>query len=119
MPSGYSVVRSVQCDEDLELIFDHLFDTYEELGDTSDIALDRAAKRLFGIENDLARLGDVPFQGTLEPEIMVGLRHVTKNRAVFYFVIDETNETVLVLGVFFGGQDHRTHILARIGAGQL
>lgn len=114
MPSGYSVVRNVRCDEDLEQIFDHLFETYQELGDRSDIALKRAAERLAGIEDDLARLGDVPFQGTLELKLMDGLRHVTKNRAVFYFTVDETIETVRVLGVFFGGQDHRRHVLVRI-----
>ena len=118
MPSSYKVIRGVRCDEDLELIFDHLFNAYQDLGDTPDIALDRAANRLVGIEDDLARLGDVPFQGTLEPQIMEGLRHVTKNRAVFYFTTDETNETVRVLGVFFGGQDHRRHLLARIASEQ-
>ena len=116
MPSGFSVVRGARCGEDLELIFDHLFDTYQELGDRSDNALERAAERLVGIEDDLARLGDVPFQGTLEPKLMDGLRHVTKNRAVFYFTVDETIETVRVLGVFFGGQDHRRHILDRIAS---
>ncbi|MDU9005486.1 type II toxin-antitoxin system RelE/ParE family toxin [Sedimentitalea todarodis] len=119
MPSGYSIVRSLQCDEDLELIFDHLLDAYQDLGDTLDVALDRAATRLFGIEDDLESLGEVPFQGTLEPRIMEGLRHVTKSRAVFYFTIDETNETLRVLGVFFGGQDHIRHILARIASDQL
>ena len=64
----------------------------------------------------LARLGDAPFQGTLEPKLMDGLRHVTKNRAVFYFTVDETIETVRVLGVFFGGQDHRRHILVRVAS---
>ena len=119
MPSVYEVIRSVRCDEDLELIFDHLINAYQELGDAPHVALDRAAIRLVGIENDLARLGDVPFQGTLEPQIMKGLRHVTKNQAVFYFTTDETDETVRVLGVFFGGQDHRRHILSRIASEQL
>lgn len=79
MPSCYSVLRNVRCDDDLEQIFNHLFETYQELGDRSDIALERAVERLVDIEDDLARLGDVPFQGTLEPKLMNGLRHVTKN----------------------------------------
>jgi len=68
------------------------------------------------VTGPLARLGDAPFQGTLEPKLMDGLRHVTKNRAVFYFTVDETIETVRVLGVFFGGQDHRRHILVRVAS---
>lgn len=31
MPSGFEVVRSEDCDHDLELIFDHLFAAYSEL----------------------------------------------------------------------------------------
>lgn len=114
VPSGYRVVRSVRCDEDLELIFDHLFSAYRELGDPAETAFERAVERLHGIEGELARLGDLPFQGTLEPRIMDGLRHVTKDRAVFYFMVDEASQVVRVLGVFFGGQDHRRHILGRI-----
>jgi len=116
VPTGFKVVRGVRCDEDLELIFDHLFNAYQELGEAPDVALNRAAKRIFEIEDDLARLGDVPFQGTLEPQIMDGLRHVTKNKAVFYFTSDAVNQIVRVLGIFFGGQDHRRHILDRIAS---
>ncbi len=116
MTSGYRVVRSARCDDDLGLIFDHLFESYRALGDPPEAALERAAERLNGIEEDLGRLGEVPFQGTLEPRIMAGLRHVTKGQAVFYFTVDEAGETVRVLGVFFGGQDHHRHILSRIAS---
>lgn len=114
MPKGYSVHRSLSCDADLEVIFDHLFGAYCDLGDPVEESLTRAADRLRGIEDALERLGDVPFQGTLEPRIMAGLRHVTKDNTVFYFVVDEPAHEVRVLGVFFGGQDHRRHILKRI-----
>ena len=119
MPSGYEVLRSVQCDEDLEAIFDHLFEAYHGLGDDLSQAYARAADRVCGIEDALAALGDVPLQGTLVPDIMDGLRHVTKNRAVFYFLTDEENRTVRVLAVFFSGQDHRQHVLRRIVAKSL
>lgn len=114
MPKGYSVHRSLSCDEDLEVLFDHLFGAYCDLGDPVEESLTRAAERLRNIEDALERLGDVPFQGTLEPRIMAGLRHVTKDNAVFYFIVDEVECDVRVLGVFFGGQDHRQHILKRI-----
>ena len=114
MPSGFEVIRSDQCDFDLELIFDHLFGTYCDLGDPVEDALLRAEQRLQGIEDALERLGDVPHQGTLVPRIMDGLRHVTKDNAVFYFIVDVTERRLRVLAVFFGGQDHRGHILRRI-----
>lgn len=114
MPSGFEVIRSERCDLDLELIFDHLFAAYRDLGDPVEDALARAEQRLQGIEDALERLGDVPHQGTLVPRIMDGLRHVTKNNPVFYFVVDDAKRRLRVLGVFFGGQDHRGHILRRI-----
>ncbi|APX14264.1 KluB (plasmid) [Tateyamaria omphalii] len=106
--------RSAACDADIEVIFDHLFQSYRDLGDGIEDALNRAANRVRGIEDALAHLGDVPFQGTLVPQIMDGLRHVTKDQAVFYFIADEARTEARVLGVFFGGQDHRRHILRRI-----
>ena len=114
MPTGYSVHRSLACDADLEAVFDHLFSAYRQLGDPVEDALTRAAGRLRGIEDALERLGDVPFQGTLVPQIMADLRHVTKDNAVFYFIVDEAARELRVLGVFFGGQDHRQHIVKRI-----
>ncbi|MBY5935675.1 type II toxin-antitoxin system RelE/ParE family toxin [Tateyamaria omphalii] len=114
MPTDYRVLRSAACDADIEVIFDHLFQSYRDLGDPLEDALNRAAARVRGIEDALAGLGDVPFQGTLVPQIMDGLRHVTKDQAVFYFISDDARRDVRVLGVFFGGQDHRRHILRRI-----
>lgn len=118
MPSGFEVVRSDQCDIDLELIFDHLFAAYRDLGTPVEDALVRVERRMQGIEDALERLGDVPHQGTLVPSIMDDLRHVTKDNAVFYFIVDDVEQRLRVLGVFFGGQDHRRHILRRIAEAQ-
>ena len=114
MPSEFKVVRSIQCDLDPSLIFDHLFNAYREFGDDPEPALERAAKRIRDMEDRLFALGDMPMQGIPEPRLMAGLRHVTKDKAVFYFIVDEEQRVVRVLGVFFGGQDHRRRILERI-----
>lgn len=119
MHTAFKVLRSHACDVDLEAIFDFLFVSYQELGDAPDDAFERAAERVLGIETTLEALGEVPFQGTLEPAIMVGLRHVTRDRAVFYFTVDEGLQELHVLAVFFGGQDHRAHLLQRIRAGEI
>ena len=116
MPLGLSVVRSASCDADLDLIFDHLFDAYRDFGDAPDVAFERAVERVRGIEDDMARLGNVPFQGTLEPTIMEGLRYVMKRRAVFSVLVDERLREVQVLGIFFGGQNHRRYMIERIKA---
>ena len=113
---GFDIVRSARCDADLDLIFDHLLSAYRDFGDAPDVAFERAVARIRGIEDDITSLGNLPFQGTLEPSIMEGLRFVTKGRAVFYFLVDERRREVQVLSIFFGGQDHRQHMLERIKA---
>jgi plasmid stabilization system protein ParE len=110
----FKVIRTTQFESDLDIIHDHLIESYVHLGDAFPDAFDRAEARIKAIETDMEALAQAPHQGTLSPGIMPGLRHVTKNRAVLYFEVDETRETVLVLAVFFGGQDHGQHILDRL-----
>ena len=116
MPGSFEVVRSTQCDADIEAIFGHLFEAYSALGEDPDEAFERAVNRVRGIEDAFDQLGGIPFQGTLAPRILDGLRYVTKDRAVFYFVTDEAERQVRVLAVFFGDQDHQRRILDRIAA---
>lgn len=59
-------------------------------------------------------LGRTPHQGTLRPELAPGLRSVTKDRAIFYFDVDDDRRVVRVLAVFFGGQDHQRLMLKRL-----
>jgi plasmid stabilization system protein ParE len=98
----------------LNLIFDHLLETFLSLGDALPDAMERAERRVVEIEDHMDVLGRAPFQGTLSEDLMPGLRHVTKNRAVYYFVADNDAMTVNILAVFFGGQDHQRHMLTRL-----
>lgn len=111
---AYKVLRSTACDEDLSLIFDYLFETFCDLGDAPEEAFERAAARIRSIEDDMAALAKAPFQGTLWPDLLPNLRWVTKDRAIFYFQVDEAEAVVRVLAVFFGGQDHRMRMLLRL-----
>ena len=110
----FSVIRSAACDRDLSLIFDHLVETYQDLGDAPDEAFERASARIRSIEDDMEALGRAPFQGTLWPDLLPDLRWVTKNRAIFYFQVDEPAALLRVLAVFFGGQNHRKTMLLRL-----
>lgn len=113
----YKVIRSREANRDLELIFDHLSQAYLALGDNVSEALALAEQRLRGIQEDMRALGRAPYQGTLSEEVAPGLRHVTKNRTIFYFQVNDEAETVRVLAIFFGGQDHRRHVQARLRPG--
>ncbi|WP_320199240.1 type II toxin-antitoxin system RelE/ParE family toxin [Agrobacterium sp. rho-13.3] len=111
----YEVIRSGDSERDLGLIFDHLVEAYVSLGDDLSDALERAAERLRALEDQMELIGETPYQGTLLPNLSHGLRNVTKNQAIFYFEVSEEEQQVRILAVFFGGQDHQRHMLARLG----
>lgn len=110
----YRVERSADTDHDLAAIFDFLLNSYMEFGDERGEALGRAAARIEAIEAEMFALGDVPHQGTLRPDLLPGLRSVTKQRAIFYFDVDDDLRLVRVLAIFFGGQDHQRAMLQRL-----
>jgi plasmid stabilization system protein ParE len=111
---AYRVERALDTDRDLEAIFDFLVQSYMDFGDDRASAIGRAADRLEAIETAMLALGDAPHQGTLRPDLLAGLRQVTKQRAVFYFDVDDEKRLIRVLAIFFGAQDHRRAMLRRL-----
>ena len=75
----YSVVRALEIDRDLVLIFDFLVRSYVEFGDHREDAIRRAAARVRGIESAMLDLGRAPHLGTLRPDLLPGLRSVTRD----------------------------------------
>lgn len=110
----HEVVRTRQADRDLDALFDFLFASYLHFGDSDESAFLRATERVERVKSEMRALGDFPSQGTLMEEVMPGLRRVTKDRAIFYFTIDDEATMVRVLAVFFGGQDHERTLLKRL-----
>jgi toxin ParE1/3/4 len=110
----YKVVRSHESDQDLSLIFRHFVDSYMSLGELLPDAFRQATRRITAIEADMEGLAAMPHQGTLDPRIMPGLRHVTKNRAVIYFHVDDVASVVRIIAVFFGGQEHQNRMAKRM-----
>lgn len=112
---GFRIARSEASIRDLEIVYRHLIDTYVKLGDDLDEAIGRATARMRAADDDMNSIARQPYQGTLlSAKDAAGIRHVTKNKVVFYFEIGETDQTVHVIAVFFGGQDHQRHILTRL-----
>ena len=110
----WSLEFSAEVERDFELIFDHLITSYLEFGDNSDVAFERAVERIRGIQILANSLALTPKQGTLRPDILEGLRFVRLEKVVFWFVLEERQQVVRVLAVFFGAQDHIRHMLTRL-----
>ncbi|MCO5733631.1 type II toxin-antitoxin system RelE/ParE family toxin [Rhizobium sp. SSA_523] len=110
----YKINLAAAVSADFDQLFDHLFAVYLGTGDSIEEAYDRATNRVNDVARDVEKLAFHPHRGTLNSDLRPGLRHITKDRAIFYFWIDEQNRVVNVLAVFFGGQDHRRHMLERL-----
>ena len=101
-------------ERDFELIFDHLLRSYLDFGESLDSALNHAGTRTLEVRAAADRILTVPHRGERHDDILPGLRHLAIGRAIYWFDIDDLRESVRVLAVFFGGQDHVRHMLARL-----
>lgn len=110
----YALERANDVRNDLTAIFEFLVESYQAFGEDYDSAVERAALRIQGIEDAMEALCDVPHQGTVRADFLPALRTVTKDQAIFYFDVDDKRRVLRVLAVFFGGQDHRRHMLKRL-----
>lgn len=113
MPVPYRIEVTRSAREDLREIFRYLRDTYVGFGEDWDSAGRRARERIVDIRRDMMSISNVPHQGTLSTRSGTGIRHVTKKRAILYFVVDDDKEIVEVIAIFYGGQDHLAHMRKR------
>ncbi len=111
---AYRVQRSEDTDRDLQAIYRFLVESFVSFGEARADAHEQAPRRLEQIERAMEGLGAAPHQGTLRPEVAAGLRSVTKDRAVFYFDVDDEARLISVVAIFFGGQDHLRLMLKRL-----
>ncbi|MGV1792364.1 type II toxin-antitoxin system RelE/ParE family toxin [Rhizobium lusitanum] len=109
----WTLEYSSAADRDFELIFDHLFAAYIDLGDLPDEALERAAERIRDLRLAIHRLVETPYIGTLRPDIHPGIRFLRRDKAAVWFLPIEDHRTIVVAAIFFGGQDHIRRMLAR------
>jgi toxin ParE1/3/4 len=99
---------------DFRLIYRHLNESYRSFGETSADARLRATQRVLEIRMRAHALTIHPFRGQRDDDVSPGLRHVTMNRAIYYFTIDEPRALVTLVGVFLDGQEHRRRMLLRL-----
>jgi plasmid stabilization system protein ParE len=106
----YRVSRAADVTRDLNLIKEHLVQSYQAFGDDPATAMDRAAARIYEALGYMRTFTAPPHRGTENPKIRLGIRTVTDKSFVFHFEIDEPSSEVRILAIFFGGADHRRQI---------
>ena len=105
---------SVEAERDFGLIFDHLLHSYLGFGESLESGLDHAEARVLEVRAAAERILTAPHRGQRHDDILPGVRHLAIGRAIYWFDVDESRERVRVLAVFFGGQDHVRHMMARL-----
>lgn len=118
MKTPYRLERSPQANSDVRSVLRFLIQSQMRFGASFAEAKERAGAKLREIREAMNHLAVVPHQGTLLPHLMPGLRNVTKDRAIFYFTVDDDAQLVRVLAVFFGGQEHQRAMLKRLASGR-
>ena len=100
--------------DDLRALFRHLYETHSTFGRSVREARDLARARARQVEANAQRLALAPGMGTRHDDLMQGLRHVTLDRAIYWFTVDEALQRVRVLAVWHGGQDHLARMMRRL-----
>ena len=113
-PDLWTVVFSNAAGEDLNLIEAHLSEAYRNFGESLNEASAHAAVRIEAILAAAERLATAPFRGQARDDLLPGLRHLTLDGAIYWFIVDEVVLQVRVLAMFFGAQDHQRHMLVRL-----
>lgn len=109
----YRVVLTPPAEQDLLAVQRYLFRTHRQFGRSRQEAVHLAQTRAERIRGAVFALGRAPHQGQPRPELSPAMRSVTKDRAIFYFELDEQAEELRLLAIFFGGQDHQRAMLRR------
>jgi plasmid stabilization system protein ParE len=111
---AYKFTLDARAEADLNAIAHFLVRSHLRLGESLEDARTKTVKRLHKIEAALHALAKAPHQGTLRSDLLPGLRSVTKERAIFYFITDDEKQAIRVLAIFFGAQDHQRAMVLRM-----
>lgn len=110
----WTVEFAEEAEHDLALIFNHLFETYQDLGEPDETAFEHASARIRGIRESAVNLVSNPHQGPRREAIGPNLRNITIDKAIIWFYFEEERQLIHVLAFFFGGQDYIRHMLRRM-----
>lgn len=113
----WALEYSEDAERDFELIFDHLFDAYVELGDPPGEAVERTAERIRNLRVEIDRLVDTPYIGTLRPDTHPEMRFLRRDNTAIWFLPVAHSRTIIIAAIFDGAGDHVRNMLARMLAG--
>jgi toxin ParE1/3/4 len=110
----WTVVFAAEAINDLLLITEYLTQSYCGFWEPLAEANRHAQVRIEAIITAAERLATAPFRGESHDDLLPGLRHLTLDRAVYWFLPRDQQRQIQVLAVFFGGQDHQRRMLVRL-----
>jgi len=110
----WKIEVSEAAERDLELLFHHLAESYMEFGSNPREAAAQAASCVRKIYDTTARIASAPMRGERHDDWMPGLRHLTLEKAVYWYLAEEDAQRVRILAIFYGGQDHQRRMLLRL-----
>ncbi len=111
---AWTLEVSAAAEQDIALIFDFLTESYIGFGEAPASAAEHAADRIGQILDTMERIATAPYRGDAHEASLPGLRHLTLERAIYWFQLDATLETIRVLAIFYGGRDHIRQMLLRL-----
>ena len=85
----FRIEFSAEVEHDFALIFDHLFESYRSFGESVEAALDHCESRIHDIRWGADRLCAAPYRGEPHNDLLPSLRHLTIDRAVYWFDVNE------------------------------
>ena len=110
----WTIEFAAGAERDLELLFHYLADSYLNLGSSRAEAAEQALRRVLNIRDTAERIATEPRRGAAHDDLLPGLRHLALDKAIYWFLVDESERRVRVLAVFYGGQDHQRRMLVRL-----
>lgn len=111
---AWTIEDAPRVETDLEAIFDHLFASHLIFGNSEREAAMLAAQRVDGIARARLGLARAPYRGIRHDIGGLHFRHVTIDRAIYWFTLDEGHAVLRIEAIFFGGQDHAGRMFARV-----
>lgn len=117
MTLDWTIIFAADALEDLTLIETHLTGSYAAFGESEAEARAHAEARIDAIISTAERIATAPRRGAKHDELLPGLRQLTIDRAIYWFLVDEAQRQIRILAVFFGAQDHQRRMLVRLLGG--